>query len=130
MFRKNQIVEKNQLKMLIQAIDGLSNVILNHSLNTQYTPDIESKTEYVNVINPINEELQSQVELLQIQLDSIKQERDCLLEKINNNEQFISDEALRNRYIQLLDFTFKNIDPFTNIDIIQAKSYYENIIKK
>jgi hypothetical protein len=127
MFRKPQNVEENQIQPLIQAINNLSKVISKQHVDIQ-TPSVE--VEYVNVENPINDKLVEENNLLKVKLESVKQERDYLFDKINNNEKFISDEDLRNRYIQLLDFAFRNIDPFTNIDIIQAKGYYENIIKK
>ena len=127
MFRKPQNVEENQIQPLIQAINNLSEVISKQHVDIQ-TPSVE--VEYVNVENPINDKLVEENNLLKVKLESVKQERDYLFDKINNNEKFISDEDLRNRYIQLLDFAFRNIDPFTNIDIIQAKGYYENIIKK
>jgi hypothetical protein len=127
MFRKTQNVEENQIQPLIQAINNLSEVISKQYVDIQ-TPSVE--VEYVNVENPINDKLVEENNLLKVKLESVKQERDYLFNKINDNEKFISDEDLRNRYIQLLDFAFRNIDPFTNIDIIQAKGYYENIIKK
>jgi len=127
MFRKPQNVEENQIQPLIQAINNLSEVISKQHVDIQ-TPSVE--VEYVNVENPINDKLVEENNLLKVKLESVKQERDYLFDKINNNKKFISDEDLRNRYIQLLDFAFRNIDPFTNIDIIQAKGYYENIIKK
>jgi hypothetical protein len=127
MFRKPQNVEENQIQPLIQAINNLSEVISKQHVDIQ-TPSVE--IEYVNVENPINDKLVEENNLLKVKLESVKQERDYLFDKINNNKKFISDEDLRNRYIQLLDFAFRNIDPFTNIDIIQAKGYYENIIKK
>lgn len=120
-------MEENQIQPLIQAINNLSEVISKQPTNVQ-TPSVE--VEYVNVENPINDKLVEENNLLKIKLESVKQERDYLFDKINDNEQFVSDEDLRNRYVQLLDFAFRNIDPFTNIDIIQAKGYYENIIKK
>lgn len=124
MFQKSQIEEENHLKPLIVAIDNLSNII------SSQTGSIKIEKEYINIENPIDEDLKSEIKLLQIQLDTVKKERDHYYDKINNNEQFISDEELRNRYIQLLDFAFRNIDPFTNIDILQARHYYESIIKK
>jgi hypothetical protein len=127
MFRKTQNVEENQIQPLIQAINNLSEVISKQYVDIQ-TPSVE--VEYVNIENPINDKLVEENNLLKVKLESVKQERDYLFNKINDNEKFISDEDLRNRYIQLLDFAFRNIDPFTNIDIIQAKGYYENIIKK
>jgi hypothetical protein len=127
MFRKTQNVEENQIQPLIQAINNLSEVISKQYVDIQ-TPSVE--VEYINIENPINDKLVEENNLLKVKLESVKQERDYLFDKINNNKKFISDEDLRNRYIQLLDFAFRNIDPFTNIDIIQAKGYYENIIKK
>lgn len=124
MFQKSQIEEENHLKPLIVAIDNLSNIISSQTGSTKI------EKEYINIENPIDEDLKSEIKLLQIQLDTVKKERDYYYDKINNNEQFISDEELRNRYIQLLDFAFRNIDPFTNIDILQARHYYESIIKK
>lgn len=124
MFQKSQIEEENHLKPLIVAIDNLSNII------SSQTGSIKIEKEYINIENPIDEDLKSEIKLLQIQLDTVKKERDHYYDKINNNEQFISDEALKDRYIQLLDFAFRNIDPFTNIDILQARHYYESIIKK
>ncbi len=124
MFQKSQIEEENHLKPLIVAIDNLSNIISSQTGSTKI------EKEYINIENPIDEDLKSEIKLLQIQLDTVKKERDHYYDKINNNEQFISDEELRNRYIQLLDFAFRNIDPFTNIDILQARHYYESIIKK
>lgn len=124
MFQKSQIEEENHLKPLIVAIDNLSNII------SSQTGSIKIEKEYINIENPIDEDLKSEIKLLQIQLDTVKKERDHYYDKINNNEQFISDEELKNRYIQLLDFAFRNIDPFTNIDILQARHYYESIIKK
>jgi len=124
LFQKNQIEEENHLKPLIVAIDNLSNIISSQTGSTKI------EKEYINIENPIDEDLKSEIKLLQIQLDTVKKERDHYYDKINNNEQFISDEELKNRYIQLLDFAFRNIDPFTNIDILQARHYYESIIKK
>ena len=124
MFQKSQIEEENHLKPLIVAIDNLSNIISSQTGSTKI------EKEYINIENPIDEDLKSEIKILQIQLDTVKKERDHYYDKINNNEQFISDEELRNRYIQLLDFAFRNIDPFTNIDILQARHYYESIIKK
>ena len=124
MFQKSQIEEENHLKPLIVAIDNLSNIISSQTGSTKI------EKEYINIENPIDEDLKSEIKLLQIQLDTVKKERDHYYDKINNNEQFISDEALKDRYIQLLDFAFRNIDPFTNIDILQARHYYESIIKK
>lgn len=124
MLRKPQNKEENQLLPLIQAINNLSTVYA-----SQHTPQIQIEKEFVNVENPINEDLKSQVEALQLQLTTIKQERDWLLEKLND-DQFIANEELKERYIQLLDFAFRNIDPFTTIDVLQARHYYENIIKK
>jgi hypothetical protein len=124
LFQKSQIEEENHLKPLIVAIDNLSNIISSQTGSTKI------EKEYINIENPIDEDLKSEIKLLQIQLDTVKKERDYYYDKINNNEQFISDEELRNRYIQLLDFAFRNIDPFTNIDILQARHYYESIIKK
>jgi hypothetical protein len=124
LFQKSQIEEENHLKPLIVAIDNLSNII------SSQTGSIKIEKEYINIENPIDEDLKSEIKLLQIQLDTVKKERDHYYDKINNNEQFISDEELKNRYIQLLDFAFRNIDPFTNIDILQARHYYESIIKK
>lgn len=124
MFQKNQIEEENQIRPLIAAIDNLSNVISSQSESTKI------EKEYITIENPLDEDLKSEIKSLQLQLDIVKKERDYYYDKINNNEQFISDEELKNRYIQLLDFAFKNIDPFTNIDILQARHYYENIIKK
>ena len=124
MFQKSQIEEENHLKPLIVAIDNLSNIISSQTGSTKI------EKEYINIENPIDEDLKSEIKLLQLQLDTVKKERDHYYDKINNNEQFISDEELRNRYIQLLDFAFRNIDPFTNIDILQARHYYESIIKK
>ena len=124
MFQKSQIEEENHLKPLIVAIDNLSNII------SSQTGSIKIEKEYINIENPIDEDLKSEIKILQIQLDTVKKERDHYYDKINNNEQFISDEELKNRYIQLLDFAFRNIDPFTNIDILQARHYYESIIKK
>lgn len=124
MFQKSQIEEENHLKPLIVAIDNLSNIISSQTGSTKI------EKEYINIENPIDEDLKSEIKLLQIQLDTVKKERDHYYDKINNNEQFISDEELKNRYIQLLDFAFRNIDPFTNIDILQARHYYESIIKK
>jgi hypothetical protein len=124
LFQKSQIEEENHLKPLIVAIDNLSNIISSQTGSTKI------EKEYINIENPIDEDLKSEIKLLQIQLDTVKKERDHYYDKINNNEQFISDEELRNRYIQLLDFAFRNIDPFTNIDILQARHYYESIIKK
>jgi hypothetical protein len=124
LFQKSQIEEENHLKPLIVAIDNLSNII------SSQTGSIKIEKEYINIENPIDEDLKSEIKILQIQLDTVKKERDHYYDKINNNEQFISDEELKNRYIQLLDFAFRNIDPFTNIDILQARHYYESIIKK
>lgn len=124
MFQKSQIEEENHLKPLIVAIDNLSNIISSQTGSTKI------EKEYINIENPIDEDLKSEIKILQIQLDTVKKERDHYYDKINNNEQFISDEELKNRYIQLLDFAFRNIDPFTNIDILQARHYYESIIKK
>jgi hypothetical protein len=124
LFQKSQIEEENHLKPLIVAIDNLSNIISSQTGSTKI------EKEYINIENPIDEDLKSEIKILQIQLDTVKKERDHYYDKINNNEQFISDEELRNRYIQLLDFAFRNIDPFTNIDILQARHYYESIIKK
>jgi len=124
LFQKNQIEEENQIRPLIAAIDNLSNVISSQSESTKI------EKEYITIENPLDEDLKSEIKSLQLQLDIVKKERDYYYDKINNNEQFISDEELKNRYIQLLDFAFKNIDPFTNIDILQARHYYENIIKK
>jgi hypothetical protein len=124
LFQKSQIEEENHLKPLIVAIDNLSNIISSQTGSTKI------EKEYINIENPIDEDLKSEIKILQIQLDTVKKERDHYHDKINNNEQFISDEELRNRYIQLLDFAFRNIDPFTNIDILQARHYYESIIKK
>jgi hypothetical protein len=124
LFQKSQIEEENHLKPLIVAIDNLSNIISSQTGSTKI------EKEYINIENPIDEDLKSEIKLLQIQLDTVKKERDHYYDKINNNEQFISDEELKNRYIQLLDFAFRNIDPFTNIDILQARHYYESIIKK
>jgi hypothetical protein len=128
MFRKNQNVEENQIAPLIQAINNLSDAIINQPVITHTPPSIE--TEYVEVINPINNELIEENNLLKIKLESVKQERDYLFDKIENSNKFIQNEELKERYIQLLDFAFRNIDPFTNIDILQAQGYYENIIKK
>jgi hypothetical protein len=127
MFRKPQNVEENQINPLIQAINNLSEVISQQPVNVQ-APSVE--TEYVTVENPINDKLVEENNLLKTQLESAKQERDYLFDKIENNNEFIQNEELRDRYIQLLDFAFRNIDPFTNIDILQARGYYENIIKK
>jgi hypothetical protein len=127
MFRKPQNVEENQINPLIQAINNLSEVISKQPVNIQ-APSVE--TEYVTVENPINDKLVEENNLLKTQLESVKQERDYLFDKIENNNEFIQNEELRDRYIQLLDFAFRNIDPFTNIDILQARGYYENIIKK
>jgi hypothetical protein len=127
MFRKPQNVEENQINPLIQAINNLSEVISKQPVNVQ-APSVE--TEYVTVENPINDKLVEENNLLKTQLESAKQERDYLFDKIENNNEFIQNEELRDRYIQLLDFAFRNIDPFTNIDILQARGYYENIIKK
>jgi hypothetical protein len=127
MFRKPQNVEENQINPLIQAINNLSEVISKQPVNVQ-APSVE--TEYVTVENPINDKLVEENNLLKIQLESVKHERDYLFDKIENNNEFIQNEELRDRYIQLLDFAFRNIDPFTNIDILQARGYYENIIKK
>jgi hypothetical protein len=127
MFRKPQNVEENQINPLIQAINNLSEVISKQPVNVQ-APSVE--TEYVTVENPINDKLVEENNLLKTQLESVKQERDYLFDKIENNNEFIQNEELRDRYIQLLDFAFRNIDPFTNIDILQARGYYENIIKK
>jgi hypothetical protein len=113
---------------LIQAINNLSDAIINQPTITHTSPSIE--TEYVEVINPINNELIEENNLLKIKLESVKQERDYLFDKIENSNKFIQNEELKERYIQLLDFAFRNIDPFTNIDILQAQGYYENIIKK
>ena len=124
MFQKSQIEEENHLKPLIVAIDNLSNIISSQTGSTKI------EKEYINIENPIDEDLKSEIKILQLQLDTVKKERDHYYDKINNNEQFISDEELKNRYIQLLDFAFRNIDPFTNIDILQARHYYESIIKK
>jgi len=124
LFQKSQIEEENHLKPLIVAIDNLSNTISSQTGSTKI------EKEYINIENPIDEDLKSEIKILQLQLDTVKKERDHYYDKINNNEQFISDEELRNRYIQLLDFAFRNIDPFTNIDILQARHYYESIIKK
>ena len=127
MFRKPQNVEENQINPLIQAINNLSEVISKQPVNVQ-APSVE--TEYVTVENPINDKLVEENNLLKTQLESVKQERDYLFDKIENSNEFIQNEELRDRYIQLLDFAFRNIDPFTNIDILQARGYYENIIKK
>jgi hypothetical protein len=127
MFRKPQNVEENQINPLIQAINNLSEVISQQPVNVQ-APSVE--TEYVTVENPINDKLVEENNLLKIQLESVKHERDYLFDKIENNNKFIQNEELKDRYIQLLDFAFRNIDPFTNIDILQARGYYENIIKK
>jgi hypothetical protein len=127
MFRKPQNVEENQIHPLIQAINNLSEVISKQPVNVQ-APSVE--TEYVTVENPINDKLVEENNLLKIQLESVKHERDYLFDKIENNNKFIQNEELKDRYIQLLDFAFRNIDPFTNIDILQARGYYENIIKK
>jgi hypothetical protein len=127
MFRKPQNVEENQIHPLIQAINNLSEVISQQPVNVQ-APSVE--TEYVTVENPINDKLVEENNLLKIQLESVKHERDYLFDKIENNNKFIQNEELKDRYIQLLDFAFRNIDPFTNIDILQARGYYENIIKK
>jgi hypothetical protein len=127
MFRKPQNVEENQINPLIQAINNLSEVISKQPVNVQ-APSVE--TEYVTVENPINDKLVEENNLLKIQLESVKHERDYLFDKIENNNKFIQNEELKDRYIQLLDFAFRNIDPFTNIDILQARGYYENIIKK
>ena len=124
MFQKSQIEEENHLKPLIVAIDNLSNIISSQTGSTKI------EKEYINIENPIDEDLKSEIKILQLQLDTVKKEQDHYYDKINNNEQFISDEELKNRYIQLLDFAFRNIDPFTNIDILQARHYYESIIKK
>lgn len=121
-------MEKNQITPLIQAINNLSDAIINQPAITHTSPSIE--TEYVEVINPINNELIEENNLLKIKLESVKQERDYLFDKIENSNKFIQNEELKERYIQLLDFAFRNIDPFTNIDILQAQGYYENIIKK
>jgi hypothetical protein len=124
---KTPNVEENQINPLIQAINNLSEVISKQPVNVQ-APSVE--TEYVTVENPINDKLVEENNLLKIQLESAKQERDYLFDKIENNNEFIQNEELKDRYIQLLDFAFRNIDPFTNIDILQARGYYENIIKK
>jgi hypothetical protein len=121
-------MEENQIAPLIQAINNLSDAIINQPKITHTPPNIE--TEYVEIINPINNELVEENNLLKIKLESVKQERDYLFNKIEDNNKFIQHEELKERYIQLLDFTFRNIDPFTNIDILQAQGYYENIIKK
>lgn len=120
-------MEENQINPLIQAINNLSEVISKQPVNVQ-APSVE--TEYVTVENPINDKLVEENNLLKTQLESAKQERDYLFDKIENNNKFIQNEELKDRYIQLLDFAFRNIDPFTNIDILQARGYYENIIKK
>ena len=120
-------MEENQIAPLIQAINNLSEVISKQPVNV---PVSLVETEYIEVINPINNELIEENNLLKIKLESVKQERDYLSDKIKDNNKFIQNEELKERYIQLLDFAFRNIDPFTNIDILQAQGYYENIIKK
>ena len=127
LFQKNQNEEESQIKPLIQAINNLSDIISKQSFSQ---PTTLEKIEYINIENPINNELIEENNLLKIKLESVKQERDYLFDKVENNSNFIQNEELRDRYIQLLDFAFRNIDPFTNIDILQARSYYENIIKK
>lgn len=112
---------------MIQAINNLSDIISKQSFSQ---PETLEKIEYVNVENPINNDLLEENNLLKIKLESVKQERDYLFNKIENNNEFIQNEELKDRYIQLLDFAFRNIDPFTNIDVLQARGYYENIIKK
>lgn len=112
---------------MIQAINNLSDIISKQSFSQPATLE---KIEYVNVENPINNDLLEENNLLKIQLESVKQERDYLFDKVENNSNFIQNEELKDRYIQLLDFAFRNIDPFTNIDVLQARGYYENIIKK
>jgi hypothetical protein len=130
----NQKDEENQLKQLTQAIDKLSDTLLSNNfikveIKENKQQIVEEKNEPI-IQTVIDENLINENISLKQELESVKSERDLLLNRINNNNSFASDEELIERYNQLLNFAFKNIDPFTNIDILEARYYYENIIKK
>ena len=107
----------------------LSNNFIKVEIKENKQQIVEEKNEPI-IQTVIDENLINENISLKQELESVKSERDLLLNRINNNNSFASDEELRERYNQLLNFAFKNIDPFTNIDILEARYYYENIIKK
>ena len=64
------------------------------------------------------------------EINDLKQENSLYKEKYNNVSNTLEVESLKMKYFQLLDFCFKNIDPFTNVDVLEAKHYWTNIVNK
>ena len=110
------------IQQLTVTVGKQSEIILN-------IDDKESNTE--TVIETKNDPaLEKELKELKIQLKHLKEEKESMLKRLNNNDELWDKEGLVERYNQLLEFAFKNIDPFTNVDIIEAQQYYREAIKK
>ena len=133
---------ENQISHLTQVIDRLSSNIsdfkinqppINHkpeSVVKENNTNTTDREEYYLNLDEENIYLNNKVQALESEITSVKKDLNYFKSKVEQDESLASDEELRERYNQLLDFAFKNIDPFTNIDVLEARFYYENIIKK
>ena len=76
----------------------------------------------VEVENPLNKKLETELIL-------VKSERDKLKKEIEESN-VLDIKDIRMRYQQLYDFAFTNLDPFTKVDVLEAQHYWKNIINK
>ena len=87
-----------------------------------------------------NQILSSKAQILESELEKSKDEVSKLKNNLNQYQEEINKyktlgnlsklEDIYLKYNQLLDFAFTNIDPFTQVDVIEAKHYWENALKK
>ena len=124
--------EKNNTQLLLETIEQYNETIslLNDCIKNQQQTINSPQQKEVIVENPVNKELEERILELLNEINDLKQENSLYKEKYNNVSNTIEVESLKMKYFQLLDFCFKNIDPFTNVDVLEAKHYWTNIVNK
>jgi len=115
---------------------------LYHKLDT--VNEFLNKVKFRNTLETTNDivvrelnETKSKLHVANIEIDK-KQERIVELlkqiqeleSKLNGIDQLQDINVLKERYYQLVDFAFRNMDPFAKFDHAEARFYWENVIKK
>jgi hypothetical protein len=126
----NGVDFNNKIEMLYHKLDTV-NEFLN---KVKFRNTLETTNDIV--VRELNE-TKSKLHVANIEIDK-KQERINELEKsiveleskLNGISNLHDTQLLQERYYQLIDFAFRNMDPFAKFDHAEARFYWENALKK
>ena len=129
----DRVVINNDTLQKIEALNSKLHVVEEVSQRLKSTDEMTIQNDALskanNELTALVDEQKNEIVNLKSELRKTIKENEILVDRITSIREGSSIEHVKQKYQELLEFAFHNINPVNNIDQKEARFYWENAIK-